>query len=82
MLHVVIKEIWSISSNAEERQCLRRSAGPLFYGGRRAAFDYAQKRAKRFTYHDFREDADPAYWWGRNDGDHVNYRFVVRPAPA
>jgi hypothetical protein len=81
-LHIVMKEIWSISSNVDERRCLRSSARPLFYGGRRAALYYAKKRAGRFTYHDFREDADYPYWWGRNEGDQANYRFVIRPAPS
>jgi hypothetical protein len=80
MSHVVIEEIWSVSSYAE-RKLLRSSAKPLFRGGRQAAFDHAKQRAGEFTYHGLEEGAEHPYWWARNHGDRENRRFVIKPAP-
>jgi hypothetical protein len=81
MPHVVIEEIWSISSDADKRKLLRSSLEPLFCGERQAAFDYAKQRVSEFECRGFQEDADYPYWWGRNNGDRANHRFVIRPAP-
>jgi hypothetical protein len=35
--HIVVEEIWSISSFDDEQRLLRSTTRPLFYGGRQAA---------------------------------------------
>jgi hypothetical protein len=78
--HVVVEEIWSISSFDDEQRLLRSTARPLFYGGRRAAFDCAKQCASEFDTRGFQENAQHPYWWGRDDGDRANHRFVMKPA--
>jgi hypothetical protein len=82
MPHIVIEEIWSTSSTADERRLLRASAAPLFAGLRQAAYEYAKRRASEYDTHRFNEDAKRSYWWGRNAGDRATHRFVIRPALA
>jgi hypothetical protein len=60
MSHVVIEEIWSISSYAE-RKLLRSYAEPLFRGGRQAALNDAKQRAQEFTYYGLEEGAEHPY---------------------
>jgi hypothetical protein len=82
MSHIVVEEIWSTSSAANERRLLRSSARPLFAGLRQAAYEYAKQRANEYDSHRFNEDAERSYWWGRNAGDRATHRFVIEPAPA
>ena len=79
MPHIVIEEIWSTSSAADERRLLRSSARPLFAGLRQAAYEYAKQRASEYDSHRFNEDAERSYWWGRNAGDRATHRFVIEP---
>jgi hypothetical protein len=81
-LYIVTEEAWSISPNASERRLLSSSEEPLFSGGtKRLAFSYAQVLASKFRYHGVHDEGDQPYWWGRNEGDRVNRRFVIKPAP-
>jgi hypothetical protein len=81
-LHIVIEEEWSISSKASERQLLSSSERPLFSGGAKVvACAYAKKRASDFNYHGVHDNGDRLYWSEPNEGDRVNRRFVVKPAP-
>jgi hypothetical protein len=80
--YIVTEESWSISSNANERRLLRLSERPLFSGGAMlAAYAFAKQRASEFTVHGFHQDGEHPYWWGRNEGDRANCRFVITPAP-
>jgi hypothetical protein len=81
MPHVVIEEIWSTSSTADERRLLRASADPLFAGLRQGAYEYAKQRASEYDTHRFNEDAERSYWWGRNAGEGATHRFVISRAP-
>jgi hypothetical protein len=81
-LYIVAEEAWSISAKANERRLLDESERPLFSGGsKRLAYAYARQRASEFKYHGLHDEGDQLYWWGRNDGDPVNRRFVIKPAP-
>jgi hypothetical protein len=82
-LFIVIEEVWSISSKANERRLLNTSDRPLFSGGsKRIAYAYARERATKFKYHGANDDeGDQLYWWGRNESDPFNRRFVIKPAP-
>jgi hypothetical protein len=81
-LYIVVEEVWSISSKANERRLLSTSERPVFSGGtKRFAYAYARERASKFQYHEICEEDDELYWWGRNERDHVNRRFVIKPAP-
>jgi hypothetical protein len=82
MPHIVIEEIWSTSSAADERRLLRSSARPLFAGLRQAAYEYAKQRASEYDSHRFNEDAERSYWWGRNAGDRATHHFVIELAPS
>jgi hypothetical protein len=80
--YTVLEEEWSISSKASERQLLSSSERPLFSGGAKVvAYAYAKKRASDFNYRGVHDEGDQLYWWGRNEGDRVNRRFVIKPAP-
>jgi hypothetical protein len=81
-LYIVTEEAWSISSKASERKLVSLSDQPLFSGGSvLIAYAYAKQRASEFKYHGAYDEGDQTYWWGRNEGDRVNRRFVRRPAP-
>jgi hypothetical protein len=81
-LYIVTEEAWSISSNANERELLGSSEQPLFSGGAKSvAYAYAKQRASEFVVRGFNQDGEHPYWWGRNEGDRVNRRFVIKPAP-
>jgi hypothetical protein len=81
-LYVVTEEAWSISSKTTERKRLGSSERPLFSGGAKlVAYAYAKQRASEFALHGFHQDGEHPYWWGRNEGDRVNRRFVIKPAP-
>jgi hypothetical protein len=82
MPNIVVEEIWSISSAADKRTLVRATAQPLFSGERQAAFEYAEQCASEFECRGFQEDVDPPYWWGRNDDDRANHRFVIKPVPG
>jgi hypothetical protein len=80
--YIVTEESWSISSEASERKLLSSSERPLFSGGSvLIAYAFAKHRASEFNYHGVHDEGDQPYWWGRNEGDSVNRRFVIRPAP-
>jgi hypothetical protein len=80
-LYVVVEEVWPISLK-KERRLLKTSERPLFSGGSmRLAYAYARQRAREFKYHGVHDEDDQLYWWGRNDSDPVNRRFVIKPAP-
>ena len=80
--YVVTEEAWSLSSKANERRLLGSSERPLFSGGAKlVAYAFAKQRASEFTFHGFHQDGEHPYWWGRNEGDRVNRRFVIKPAP-
>jgi hypothetical protein len=81
MLYNVIEEIWSLSSDGNQRR-IPSSGRPLFSGGGSSiAYRFAEERASKFVIRGFHEDAEDSYWWGRNEGDRVNHRFVIRLAP-
>jgi hypothetical protein len=81
-LYIVTEEVWSISHKTNERRLLSRSERPVYSGGtKRLAYGYARELASKFQYHDVHDDDDQLYWWGRNERDHVNRRFVIEPAP-
>jgi hypothetical protein len=81
-LYIVTEEAWSLSVKANERTLLDTSERPLFSGGsKRLAYAYARQRAGEFKYYGVHDEGDQLYWWGRNDGDPVNRRFVIKPAP-
>ena len=82
-LYIVTEEAWSISSNANGRRLLGSSEQPLFSGGAKSvAYAYAKQRASGFVFHGFNQDGEHPYWWGRNEGDRVNRRFVIKPAAS
>jgi hypothetical protein len=82
-LYIVTEEVWSISSKANERRLLSSSARPLYSGCRKlVAFSYARQLASEFRYYGVHEEGDQVYWWGRNEGDVVNHRFVIQAAPS
>jgi hypothetical protein len=76
---VVREEVWSISSESGERKLLA-SLGVHFVIDRQAAYEHAERLASEFRHHDLQEDAAYPYWWGRNEGERANHRFVIRPA--
>jgi hypothetical protein len=79
--YIVTEETWSISIKASS--LVGSSEQPLFSSGAKVvAYAYAKQRASEFQYSGVHEGADEVYWWGRNEGDDVNRRFVMRPAPA
>jgi hypothetical protein len=81
-LYVVTAEAWSSSSNANTHKLLGLSERPLFSGGPMlVAYAFAKQRASEFTIHGFHQDGEHPYWWGRNEGDRVNRRFMIKPAP-
>jgi hypothetical protein len=81
-LYIVTEEAWSMSTKADERRLLGSSERPLFSGaGRLVAYSYAKQRANEFQYSGVHEDGDQIYWWGRNEGDGVNRRLVIKLAP-
>jgi hypothetical protein len=81
-LYIVTEEAWSISSKVIERKLVSLSDRPLFSGGSaRVAYAYAKQRAGEFKYHGVFDEGNDTYWWGRNEGDQVNRRFVIKPAP-
>jgi hypothetical protein len=81
-LYIVTEEVWSISSKTSERRLLSSSEHPLLSGaGILVANVYAKQRASEFQYSGAYDDGDQIYWWGRNEGDEVNRRFVIKPAP-
>jgi hypothetical protein len=78
MAYKVIEEIWSVSSDGNERR-LQMLGRPLFSGGGGSiAYKYAKERASEFVFHGFHEDAKDSYWWGCNEGDRIKHRFVIR----
>ena len=81
-LYIVTEEAWSLSSKVSDRKLVSLSDRPLFSGGSmRIAYAYARQRASEFKYLGVFEEGDDLYWWGRNEGDCVNRRFVIKPAP-
>jgi hypothetical protein len=81
-LYIVVEELWSISSKPNERRRLSTSERPLFSGGtQRLAYAYARELASKFQFHGVHNEDDQLYWWGRNEDDRVNRRFVIEPAP-
>jgi hypothetical protein len=81
-LYIVTEEAWSIWSKANERKLLGSSERPLFSGGAKlVAYAFAKQRASEFTYHGVHDEGGQLYWWGRNEGNRVSRRFVIKPAP-
>jgi hypothetical protein len=81
-LYNVVEEVWSISSKPDERRRLSTSDRPLFSGGtKRLAYAYAQELVSKFRFYGVHDEDDQLYWWGRNEDDHVNRRFLIEPAP-
>jgi hypothetical protein len=80
--YIVTEEAWSLSLNLSERKLVSLSERPLFSGGSaRVAYAYAKQLASQFKYHGSYDEGDQPYWWARNEGDLVNRRFVIKPAP-
>jgi hypothetical protein len=80
--YIVTEEAWSISSEASEHKLLGLSAQASFSGGSvLVAYASAKLHASEFNYRGLHEEGDQLYWWGRNEGDRVNRRFVIKPAP-
>jgi hypothetical protein len=81
-LYIVVEEVWSISSKPDERRRLSTSERPLFSGGtKRVAYAHARELASKFQFYGVHDEDDELYWWGRNEIDSVNRRFVIEPAP-
>jgi hypothetical protein len=81
MPYKVVEEIWPISSDDKQRKSLSSSERSLFSGGGSSiAYEYAKQLASKFAVHGFHEDAESAYWWGRNEGDFAIHRYVIKPA--
>jgi hypothetical protein len=80
-LYIVVEELWSISSKPNERRRLSTSERPLFSGGtKRLAYAHARELASKFRFYGVHDEDDQIYWWGRNEEDHANRRFVIEPA--
>jgi hypothetical protein len=80
-LYIVVEEVWSISPKPDERRRLSASERPLFSGGtKRLAFAHARELASKFQLYGVNDGDDQIYWWGRNEIDSVNRRFVIEPA--
>jgi hypothetical protein len=80
-LYIVVEELWSISSKPNERRCLSTSERPLFSGGtKRLAYAHARELASKFQLYGVHDEDEQIYWWGRNEIDSVNRRFVIEPA--
>jgi hypothetical protein len=80
-LYIVVEEVWSISHKPDERRRLSTSERPLFSGGtKRLAFAHARELASKFQLYGVYDGDDQIYWWGRNEIDSVNRRFVIEPA--
>jgi hypothetical protein len=80
--YIVTEEAWSMSPKATEQKLLGSSERPLFSGGARlVAYAYAKQRASEFQYYGVHDEDDHLYWWGRNEGDRVSRRFVIKQAP-
>jgi hypothetical protein len=81
-LYIVVEEVWSISSKPDERRRLSTSERPLFSGGtKRLAYAHARELASKFQFYGVHDEDDQLYWWGRNEIDSVNRRFVIESAP-
>jgi hypothetical protein len=79
-LYIVVEEVWSISSKPDGRRRLSTSERPLFSGGtKRVAYAHARELASKFQFYGVHEEGDELYWWGRNEIDSVNRRFVIEP---
>jgi hypothetical protein len=82
-LYIVVEEVWSISSKPDERRRLSTSERPLFSGGtKRLAYAHARDLASKFQLYGVHDGDDQIYWWGRNEEDHANRRFVIEPAQS
>jgi hypothetical protein len=80
-LYIVVEELWSISSKPDERRRLSTSERPLFSGGtKRLAYAHARDLASKFQLYGVHDGDDQIYWWGRNEIDSVNRRYVIEPA--
>jgi hypothetical protein len=80
-LYIVVEELWSISFKPNERRRLSTSERPLFSGGtKRLAYAHARELASKFQLYGVHDEDDQIYWWGRNEIDSVNRRFVIEPA--
>jgi hypothetical protein len=81
-LYIVVEEVWSISSKPDERRRLSTTERPLFSGGtKRLAYAHARELASKLQFYGVHDEDDQLYWWGRNEIDSVNRRFVIEPAP-
>jgi hypothetical protein len=79
--YIMLEEVWSSASSKASGR--RLSEQPLFSGGGLLiAYAYAKHRASEFDYHGVYDEGDQLYWWGRNEGDRTNRRFVIKPAPS
>jgi hypothetical protein len=79
MIYYVAEEVWSLWTKESEPTLLRSSV-PIAGGDMAEAKKRAEELASKFTLHDFQGDARDPYWWGRNEGDRENCRYVVRAA--
>jgi hypothetical protein len=71
-----------VFSRPTKRRLLGPLERPVFSGcSVSVAYAYAKQRAGEFIVHGFHQDGEHPYWWGRNEGDRVNHRFVIKPAP-
>jgi hypothetical protein len=79
MLYVVAEEIWSLPKADQEAELIR-AVGAIAGGDKNSVSESAKKLAMKFDHHDFEQDSQHPYWWGRNDGASQYHRFVIRPA--
>ena len=77
-VHVIIKETWSTSLDISGGS---RPWPSLLVGdtaSREEAELQANKLARTFPFHGF--NAEPGYWWGREEEDSDVHRYIVRAA--
>lgn len=79
MIYYVTEEVWSLWTEKSEPTLLRSSV-PVAAGDKAEMEKRAEELASKFSLRDFQGDEQDPYWWGRNEGDRENHRYVIRAA--
>jgi hypothetical protein len=77
-MYAVTGEVWPIAMWERDRK-LSRSLGILYVGEKKAAEEYAERRASEFDSHGHQGEPRRPYWWGRRKDDRENHRFIIQP---
>jgi hypothetical protein len=80
MTYVIIKQVWSTPSGAEEGQQFGADILVDDKPNRAEAELHAQNLANEFHHHGI--NSEEGYWWGRHEEGHVVHRFYAFPATA